>query len=91
MISRADVENTAKLSRLEFSKEELDQIQVDMNSVISYMEILNKINTSKVGDLVREIGEMREDEICPSVDPEELLKNAPKKEGTAFVVPKVID
>ena len=90
-ITKKDVENTAKLSRLEFDEEQKARIQEDMNSILGYMEILNQVDTSGISDLVRPEGEMRDDKVEPSVDPAQLLKNAPKKEGTSFVVPRVID
>jgi len=34
---------------------------------------------------------MREDRAVPGIDPELALANAPERQGTAFVVPKVID
>jgi Asp-tRNA(Asn)/Glu-tRNA(Gln) amidotransferase C subunit len=34
---------------------------------------------------------LREDRATPGLDPEVALANAPEREGSAFVVPKVIE
>ena len=91
-ISRKEVENVAKLSRLNFTEEELSAMQEHMSSVLDYMEILNQVNTSNVPNLSRNIGEMRcGDKKEKSLSREDVLKNAPKTDGTGFVVPKVVE
>lgn len=91
MITKKEVENVAKLSRLTFTEEEKLKLEADLNDMLSYMEILNKVDVSGVLDVSRPIGSMREDEVKESISPELLLKNAPKKVGSAFVVPHVLD
>jgi Asp-tRNA(Asn)/Glu-tRNA(Gln) amidotransferase C subunit len=34
---------------------------------------------------------MREDQAVPGIDPELAVVNAPEREGSAFVVPRVIE
>ena len=91
-ISQKEVENVAKLSRLNFSEQELSAMQEHMTSVLDYMEILNQVDTSKVPNLSRNLGEMRDgDKPEKSLSREDVLKNAPKTDGTGFVVPKVVE
>ena len=91
-ISRKEVENVAKLSRLNFSEEELKAMQEHMSSVLEYMEILNQVDTSNVPNLSRPLGEMRGgDNFEASLPREAVLKNAPKTDGAGFVVPKVVE
>ena len=91
-ISRKEVEQVAKLSRLNFTEEELDSMQEHMNSVLDYMEILNQVNTNSVPDLSRNLGEMRSgDKPDNSLTHADVLKNAPKTDGTGFIVPKVVE
>ncbi|HWP83287.1 MAG TPA: Asp-tRNA(Asn)/Glu-tRNA(Gln) amidotransferase subunit GatC [Bacteroidota bacterium] len=90
-----DVEHIAKLARLEFSEEEKQKFTQQLNQILAYVEQLNKIDTSKVEPLAQVIdtavaGSIREDEVKPSLKPEEALKNAPAKTEEFFKVPKVI-
>lgn len=92
-----DVEHIARLARLEFSEEEKEKFTHQLNQILAYVEQLNKLDTSKVEPLSQVIelspaegGIFREDEVKPSLSPEEALKNAPAKTETFFKVPKVI-
>jgi aspartyl-tRNA(Asn)/glutamyl-tRNA(Gln) amidotransferase subunit C len=38
-----------------------------------------------------EAAPLREDEVRPSLAPEEALRNAPEREGTCFKVPRIIE
>lgn len=91
-ITRKEVEQVAKLSRLNFSEAELDAMQEHMSSVLEYMKILNQVDTSKVPDLSRHLGKMRcGDTPQESLSHEDVLKNAPKTDGAGFIVPKVVE
>ena len=91
-ISRKEVEQVAKLSRLNFNETELAAMQEHMESVLDYMEILNQVDTSSVPNLLRPVGEMRSgDTPQKSLDRSDVLKNAPKTDGVGFIVPKVVE
>ena len=92
-----DVEHIAKLARLEFSEEEKQKFTHQLNQILTYIEQLNKVDTSKVEPLSHvidlspdKVAMFREDEVKPSLTPEEALKNAPAKTEKFFKVPKVI-
>lgn len=91
MVTVEEVKHIAKLSRLSLSEKELQSFQKDMNDILGYVEILQKIDTSKTPELVRDFGGMREDKIRPSLSQEKILKNSAKHDGESFVVPKVVD
>ena len=91
-ISKEEVLQVAKLSRLNFSEKELNEMQEHMSSVLEYMEVLNKVDTSLVPDLSRNLGEMRKGDASEgSLSHEDVLKNAPKTDGAGFIVPKVVE
>ena len=46
-----DVEHIAALAKLEFSPEEKEQLVHQLNQILSYMEQLNKLDTSGVEPL----------------------------------------
>lgn len=88
-----DVDHIAKLARLEFSAEEKETLRHQLNSILAYVEQLNKLDTSKVEPLshVIELGDaLREDAVRPGLTQEQALGNAPAKTEKFFKVPKVI-
>jgi aspartyl-tRNA(Asn)/glutamyl-tRNA(Gln) amidotransferase subunit C len=88
-----DVEHIAELARLKFNEKELDNFTHQLNEILSYMEKLNELNTENVEPLshpVENSNVFRNDEIKPSVNRDDALKNAPDKNESFFKVPKVI-
>ena len=88
-----DVEHIAKLARLEFTNEEKQRLTHQLNSILVYVEQLNKLDTENVEPLSHVIdlkNVFREDVVKPGLSQEEALKNAPAKTEKFFKVPKVI-
>ena len=88
-----DVEYIAKLARLEFTEEEKQKFTYQLNSILNYIDQLNKIDTSKVEPLSHAIelsNVFREDIAKPGIPSNDALKNAPAKTDKFFKVPKVI-
>ena len=90
-ITTKDVKMVAELSRLDFSDSELEKMRTDMEAILKYMEDLKKVDTSKVEDNYKTHANLREDNPSGSIKRDELLKNAPKTDGTSFVVPQVVE
>jgi aspartyl-tRNA(Asn)/glutamyl-tRNA(Gln) amidotransferase subunit C len=92
-VTKKDVEHIAKLARLEFTEEEKEKFTRQFNEILSYIEQLNKLDTSTVEPLshVIELNNVfREDEVKPGLTPDKALMNAPAKTEKFFKVPKVI-
>jgi len=92
-INRALVDNLAHLSRLYFTEEEKQELETDLQRMISFVEKLAEIDTTGVQPLQHmgtAINVLREDEVKGSVSREEALQNAPVTDGIFFKVPKVI-
>ena len=69
-------------------------MQKELGAVINYMEILNQVDTKDVEPLshVFSINNvLREDEVMPSHNRAELIKNAPQHGETTFIVPKAVE
>ena len=93
IIGMKDVEHIAKLAKLEFNDDEMTEFTRQFNEILSFMEKLNELDTSKVEPLSHVIelqNVFRDDEPKPSIPTEEALKNAPSKNEKFFKVPKVI-
>jgi aspartyl-tRNA(Asn)/glutamyl-tRNA(Gln) amidotransferase subunit C len=92
-VTRKDVEHIAELARLKFKDEELESFTDQLNEILAYMEQLNELDTENVEPLshpVEENNVFREDEVKPSIDREDALKNAPQRDEQFSKVPKVI-
>jgi aspartyl-tRNA(Asn)/glutamyl-tRNA(Gln) amidotransferase subunit C len=91
--TRADVERIAELARLSVTDAEAERLASELEAVLAYAEQLAGLDTSDVPPTSHPIElatPLREDVPEPPLDPELALANAPEREGSAFVVPKVI-
>ena len=97
-----DVRHVADLASLELTPEELPRLAKDLNEVLGYIAQLNELNTGDVPAMAQasevlglapaERGEtLRLDEILPSTDRAEVMREAPETDGRFFKVPKVIE
>jgi len=69
-----DVEHIAELARLEFTEEEKGKLTAQLNSILAYMEQLNKLDTSAIEPLshVIELSNVfREDVMKPGLATED--------------------
>lgn len=93
-VSKKDVEYVADLARLSFNEEEKEALIQDLNNVLGYIEKLNELDTENVDIIVNPYyieNRLREDEVKPSMELNDVLKNAPDKLEEYFLVPKVIE
>lgn len=94
MLTREDVAQIALLARLRLLPEELDQLTIELQSILQYMEKLRELDTSKVEpftQIVDTSNALREDVVTNIPDPVGILSNAPAKAKTFFKVPKIIE
>lgn len=87
------IDNLAKLARLQFSGEEKEELKHDLEQMIGFIDKLNELDTENVEPLLHmspRMNVLREDVVQGSVSREEALLNAPEKNETFFLVPKVI-
>ena len=92
--SRAEVERIAALARLSVTDLEADRLASELEAILAYAEQLAGLDTSGVLPTSHPIElptPLRDDLPEAPLDPELALANAPEREGTAFVVPKVIE
>jgi aspartyl-tRNA(Asn)/glutamyl-tRNA(Gln) amidotransferase subunit C len=93
-ITCKDVANVALLSRLEFSENELETFTGQMDAILEYADVLNKLNVDNVQPMAHVLplkNVMRADEAKPSLPRELALSNAPEQEDGYFKVPKVME
>lgn len=93
-ISREEVERVARLARLSLSDEQADRMAGELDTILGYVEQLEEVDTEGVEPTSHAIPlatPLRPDEEIATIDPELAVANAPEHEGSAFVVPKVIE
>jgi aspartyl-tRNA(Asn)/glutamyl-tRNA(Gln) amidotransferase subunit C len=92
-ISQEMIKKIAHLARLSFAEEDLQKISRQLTDIVSYVEKLNEIDTSKViplGNPFEVDKPNRPDIASPSLPVSEVLGNAPQAKMDYFVIPKVI-
>ena len=87
------VQHIADLSRLELGREEARAMAAELERVLTYMEVLDRLDTEGAGPEGRFPVEnvLREDKPSPSLDRDGLLAGAPASDGEAFLVPRTVE
>ena len=92
MITKKEIEHIAELAQLELTDEELDKFSEQLSQIIGSFEKLDELDTEDVEPTANSItmkNILRKDEVKPSMDQEEVLKNAPDKKAGHFRVPEI--
>ena len=93
-IDKKIVEKVAHLSRLELSEKEIGQYCSQLAVILSYIDKLNELDTSKTQPTTHALSTLknvfRKDVPKGSISTEEAIENAPAKDGDLFKVPPVI-
>ena len=94
MIDMELAEYIARLSQLELEAGEKRAMTAELERIVAYMDVLNRLDTLGVEPMshvfpVKNV--LREDEITPSWDRGELLAGAPGGDGEAFLAPKAVE
>ena len=93
MLSKKDVLKIAKLSKLEFSENEIETFRTDLNKIFDHMEELNSVDTSDVEPLFNVLDlkdVLRKDVVKDSGIKKDILKNSPNSDDEFIIVPKVV-
>jgi aspartyl-tRNA(Asn)/glutamyl-tRNA(Gln) amidotransferase subunit C len=93
-IEPATVERVAALARLALSEAEVASMTRDLEQMLDYVAALERLDTEGVPPTAHgfELATpLRPDEPVAPLDPELAVANAPERQGTAFLVPKVLE
>ena len=94
-LTRTDVENIARLARLEITASELTQYVGTLSRIIDFVEQLNAAQTSDVEPMAHPLSgqtqRLRGDEVTERDEHEKYQNNAPRVEAGLYLVPKVIE
>ena len=93
-LSREDVLHIALLARLGVSESEVEKLREQLSNILENFEVLQKVDTTNVPLTAQSIPlqtVMRDDEVAPSLPAEDILANAPRREGDFFRVKPVLE
>jgi aspartyl-tRNA(Asn)/glutamyl-tRNA(Gln) amidotransferase subunit C len=92
-LTRSDVEHVAFLARLRLTGDELDRLEGQLNHILDQYATLAELDTDAIPPTAQTIeleNILREDVAQPSMPPEDVLANAPERDGDFFVVPAIL-
>ena len=92
-LTRADVEHVAYLARLGLTPDELARLEGQLNHILDQYAKLAELDTDAIPPTAQTTeleNILREDVARPSMPPEDVLANAPQRDGDFFVVPAIL-
>ncbi len=90
----SEVKHIASLARIGLTDEEIEMFGEQLSQILEQFEVLNELDTSGVTPTGHAGGlqtVMRDDLAADSLDSEDVLKNAPRREGEFFRVNAVLE
>jgi aspartyl-tRNA(Asn)/glutamyl-tRNA(Gln) amidotransferase subunit C len=94
MIGKKEVEYVAKLAKIDIDDRQKDFLAGQLSKILDYIDKLKELDVEGV-EPMRELNAsrdvLRKDEAKPFVDREDILNNAPLREGDYFKIPRVIE
>jgi aspartyl-tRNA(Asn)/glutamyl-tRNA(Gln) amidotransferase subunit C len=93
-LSREEVQHIALLARLGVTDAELERLREQLSNILENFQILQQVDTSDVPPTTQSIplqNVTRDDEVTSSLPPDDVLANAPQREGEFFRVKAVLE
>ena len=93
-VDKETVRKIARLARIGITEPELEPMAKELNAILSFVEALDKIDTSGVAPLTSVVAahlKQRDDVVTEGDQAEGIVKNAPDRIDTFFAVPKVVE
>jgi aspartyl-tRNA(Asn)/glutamyl-tRNA(Gln) amidotransferase subunit C len=93
-LSREEVLHIARLARVALNEDEITRMSEQLSNLLENFQILQRVDTEGVPPTAQSVtlqSVMREDEVAPSLPPEDILANAPRREGDCFRVRAVLE
>ena len=93
-LSRDEVLHIARLARIGLSESEITRLSEQLSHLLEHFETLQQVDTTGVAPTAQPIdlqSVMRDDEVAPSFPSDDILANAPRREGDCFKVRAVLE
>jgi aspartyl-tRNA(Asn)/glutamyl-tRNA(Gln) amidotransferase subunit C len=89
-----DVSYVANLARLALTEAEIATFQGQLSQIVDYVRTINQLDLSGIAPTSHAHpleNVFRADEVKPSLDRAEVLRNAPLAREGQFIVPKIVE
>jgi len=93
-LSHEEVLHIALLARLGLTEAEMDKFREQLSNILENFEALQEVDTSDIPPTAQSIAlqnVVSDDEVTPSLPQDQVLANAPQKEGNFFRVRAVLE
>ena len=93
-LSREEVLHIARLARVDLTEAEIIRYSEQLSGLLEHFEVLQQVDTTDVPPTAQSVelrSVMRDDSVRPSLPPQDVLANAPKREGDQFRVKAVLE
>ena len=93
-LTREEVLHIAALARLGLTDEEVNKLSEQLSNILENFEVLQQVDTSNVPPTAQSIvlqNVIGDDVVDPSLPLENVLANAPQREGDFFKVRAVLE
>ena len=89
-----EVRHVALLTRIRLTEQEVELYRSQMDDILEHFQTLQELDTGQVAPTSHSVPldtVMRDDETKPCLDKEDVLSNAPRREGDYFRVKAVLE
>jgi aspartyl-tRNA(Asn)/glutamyl-tRNA(Gln) amidotransferase subunit C len=93
-LSREEVLHIARLARVALTESEITRMSEQLSNLLEHFEVLQRVDTEGVPPTAQSVtlqSVMRDDVVAPSLSLEDVLANAPRREGDSFRVRAVLE
>ena len=93
-LSQEEVLRIAHLARLGLSQTEVNKLSEQLSDILGHFGVLKQLDTEEVPPTAQSIAlknVMAEDEVTPSLVPEQVVANAPQEDGGFIRIRPVLE
>ncbi len=93
-LNRDEVLHIARLARVALTEDEITRMSRQLSDLLAHFQVLQQVDTEGVPPTAQSIdirSVMRDDVVAPSLSPEEVLANAPRRDEDCFRVRAVLE
>ena len=93
-LTREEVEHIATLCRLGMTEDDVEMMRDQLSHILEMFQVLQELDTEDVPPTGHSISletVMRADAACASLPKDDVLANAPKREGDLFQVKRILE
>lgn len=94
VIDEATVKRVARLARIKVTAEEAKGLEKELSGILEWVRQLDEVDTTGVEPMTRVVDmklKMRKDEVSDGEIADDVIRNAPERADSFYVVPKVVE